>query len=135
VVGSFWQRHMKAGYGRRRGGHPSNTSTRPPTHRHWQPTGTSAEGRAGDFVCRQSFERKGGGIPRWDSDEKIWEARSHGGGGAVLRGERVEQVEERPEATIDGLRKRVLIGEDRGGEAAGEDSVREPHRTAREAPL
>jgi hypothetical protein len=39
------------------------------------------------------------------------------------------------EATIDGLRERVLIGEDRGGEAAGEDSVREPHRTARDAPL
>ena len=30
---------------------------------------------------------------------------------------------------------RVLIGEDRGGEAAGEDSVREPQRTARVAPL
>jgi hypothetical protein len=28
------------------------------------------------------------------------------------------------EATIDGLHERVLIGEDRGGEAAGEDSVR-----------
>jgi hypothetical protein len=75
VVGDFWQRHAKAGCGRRRGGHPSNTTTRPPTHRHWQPTDTSAEGRAGDFVCRQSFERKGGGISRWDSDGKIWEAR------------------------------------------------------------
>jgi hypothetical protein len=66
----------------------------------------------------------------------------------VLRGERVEQVEERPqrrsrarteslewrsadesassgqpEAALDGLRERVLIGEDRGGEAAGEDPV------------
>jgi hypothetical protein len=30
----------------------------------------------------------------------------------------------RPEAGFDGLRERVLIGEDRGGEAAGEDSVR-----------
>ena len=39
------------------------------------------------------------------------------------------------EATIDGLRERVLIGEDRGGEAAGEDSVHEPHRTTHDAPL
>jgi hypothetical protein len=30
----------------------------------------------------------------------------------------------RPEAGFDGLRERVLIEEDRGGEAAGEDSVR-----------
>jgi hypothetical protein len=47
--------------------------------------GSSRAGRVGDFVCRQSFERKGGGISRWDSDGKIWEARSRGGGGdAVL---------------------------------------------------
>jgi hypothetical protein len=36
----------------------------------------------------------------------------------------------RPEAAFDGLRERVLIGEDRGGEAAGEDSVR-AHRGGR----
>jgi hypothetical protein len=39
------------------------------------------------------------------------------------------------EATIDGLREHVLIGEDHEGEAAREDSVHEPHRTARYSPL
>lgn len=76
-----------------------------------------------------------------------------------MRGERVEQVEERPEgggagsdgelgvqigegegivgaaggreAALDGLRERVLVGEDGGGEAAREQPVREPQRAAR----
>jgi hypothetical protein len=47
VAGDFWQRHAEASYGHCRGGHPNTTTTtRPPMHRHLQPTSTSAEGRA-----------------------------------------------------------------------------------------
>jgi hypothetical protein len=53
VAGDFWQRHTEAGYDHRRGRHPNNTTTtRSPTHRHLQPTSTSAEGRASTTLSR-----------------------------------------------------------------------------------
>jgi hypothetical protein len=37
VVGSVWQWQAKAGGSHHRGGHSSNTTTLPASHRHWQP--------------------------------------------------------------------------------------------------
>ena len=55
------------------------------------------------------------------------------GGVEVGEGEGVVGAAGGGEAALDGLRQRVLVGEDGRGEAAGEQPVREPQRAARVA--
>ena len=52
----------------------------------------------------------------------------------VGEGQRVVGAAGGGEPALDRLRERVLVGEDRGSEAAGEEPVREPQRAARVAP-